>query len=99
MLENLDILTPNKLILGSNNFEVWFKKWLTSLNGLLLRKTSVMAMSSYFSSRNKNLYGIIVDSIKNRDDTIRTVEIEYRNHSEIIKRCTQCGVLIAIHTI
>ena len=46
-------------------------------------------------------HGIIVDSIKSRDNIIRTVEIEYRNHSENIKRRTRRGVcdLIIIHPI
>ena len=126
MLENLDILTPNRLILGRNNnrnpteplkidrnlnriiesnnkiFEVWFKKWLTSYVPSLVEKpkwfvtetnVSIGDVILFLKSEQEFVrqfqYGIIVDSIKSRDNIIRTVEIEYRNHSENIKRRTR----------
>ena len=105
-----------KRIIESNNkiFEVWFKEWLTSYVPSLVEKPKCFVAEKnvnigdvilFLKSEQEFVcqfqYGIIVDSIKSRDNITRTVKIEYRNHSENIKRCTRRGVhdLIIIHPI
>ena len=133
---DVDILTPNRLILGRNNnrnpteplkiekdirriiesnnkiFEVWFKEWLTSYVPSLVEKPKwfiteknvsigdvILFLKSEKEFDRQYQYGIIIDYIKSRDAIIRTVEIEYRNHNENMKRRTRRGVrdLIVIH--
>ena len=46
-------------------------------------------------------YGLVCTVVKGRDGLIRGVEVEYKNHTENVKRRTERGVrdLIVIHPV
>ena len=138
LLENLDILTPNRLLLGRNNnrnptlpleisgdvrkiidsnvkiYEKWFNEWLISY------VPSLVPQPKWFSSdRNvvvgdiiiykksdkefeKNYqYGIVSKTFEGKDGLIRSVEIEYQNSNENVRRVTRRGVreITVVHPV
>jgi hypothetical protein len=137
-VENLDILTPNRLLLGRNNnrspagslivtndprniikanndiFSTWFKCWLISYIPTLLhqpkwfnsdRDTKVGDVVLFLKS-NKEFdkqyqYGIVKNVKVGKDEKIREIEIEYQNHNEVVKRCTNrgCRDVVVIHPV
>ena len=138
MLDTLDILTPNRLLLGRNNsrspttpleitgdfrgiinsnskiVEAWFKEWLVSYVPSLIQQPKwfvsdrsirvgdiVLFLKAEKDFEREYQYGIIVKTVEGRDGLIRTVEIQYQNHSEQTKRTTKRGVrdIIIIHPV
>ena len=137
-LENLDILTPNRLLLGRNNsrnptlplevsgdfrkiidsnvtiYEKWFKEWIVSYVPLLVQQPKWFLSDRsgtegdvvIFKKSDKEFekyyqYGIISKTFEGRDGLIRTVEVEYQNSNENIKRVTKRGVreITVIHPV
>ena len=137
-LENLDILTPNRLILGRNNdrcptvplelaqdqkriietnnkiFKAWFNSWLISYVPTLIerpkwhdsdRGISVGDIILFLKSEQEfdlqYQYGKVNVLNKSRDGLVRTIEVEYQNHNEKIKRKTIRGVrdVVIIHRV
>ena len=138
LLENLDILTPNRLLLGRNNnrnptlpleisgdfrkiidsnvkiYEKWFNEWLVSYVPSLIpqpkwfssdRSVTIGDVVIYKKSDKefeKNYqYGIVSKTFQGKDGLIRTVEIEYQNSNEKIKRVTNRGVreITVVHPV
>jgi hypothetical protein len=137
-LENLDLITPNRLLLGRNNnrcptaplvlsndvkkiirsneeiFKAWFKGWLISYVPTLVPQPKwfetntkiaigdiVLISKSEKEFENLYQYGIVVSLHKDKDGLVRTVEIEYQNHNENVKRITKRGVreIVVIHPV
>ena len=135
-LENLDLITPNRLMLARNNnrcptgsvivsgdvgkmikqnnsvIQAWFEAWLTS------HVPSLMFQPKWFKSdrdpkvgdvilflkSDKDFeriyqYGLICDLKVSRDGKIRSLDIEYQNHTEKVKRRTTRGTreVVVIH--
>ena len=138
LLENLDLITPNRLLLGRNNnrsptaplvlsndvkkiistneqiFKAWFESWLTSYVPTLVPQPKwfvtdknvsigdvVIFTKSEKEFENIYQYGIIVSVHPSKDNLIRSVDIEYQNHKENVKRQTKRGVreIVVIHPI
>ena len=138
MVESLDILTPNRLILGRNNnrspseplritddlrgilesnsdtYGAWFKEWLTSYVPTIIEKPKwfvterhvhvgdvVMFLKSDKEFDKQYQYGLVVTTLESRDGLIRTVEVEYQNAGEKVKRRTRRSVrdLVIIHPV
>ena len=138
LLENLDLITPNRLLLGRNNnrsptaplvlsndvkkiistneqiFKAWFDGWLTSYVPTLVPQPKwfvtdknvsigdvVIFTKSEKEFENIYQYGIIVSVHPSKDNLIRSVDIEYQNHKENVKRQTKRGVreIVVIHPI
>ena len=138
MLENLDILTPNRLILGRNNtrspsgpleithdvrkiirsnnevFKMWFKEWMVSYVPHLVDQPKwftsersmavgdvVLLLKSDKIFDLQYQYGIVVRTVESKDGIIRSVEVEYQNPGENIKRRTTRGVreLVVVHPV
>ena len=138
MLENLDILTPNRLLLGRNNdrcptapleithdlrkivesnndiFRSWYKEWLVSFVPTLIEQPKwfvsdrsitvgdvVLLLKSEKEFDLQYQYGIVVRTFESKDGLVRSVEVEYQNPGERIKRRTKRGVrdLIVIHPV
>ena len=137
-LENLDILTPNRLLLGRNNnrspttpltlsndvkrivetnsdiFNVWFKSWLISYVPTLIHQPKwfendrsvsagdvVLFLKSEKEFENIYQYGLVKSVTLSKDGLIRSVGIEYKNHTENVKRTTNRGVrdIVVIHPV
>ena len=137
-IENLDLLTPNRLLLGRNNsrcptaplilskdvkriiennkniFKVWFKSWLISYVPTLIDKPKwfqndkhitegdiVLILKSEKEFDEQYQYGLVISTCMGKDGHIRTVDIEYQNHNEGVKRRTKRGVrdLVIIHPV
>ena len=138
-VENLDILTPNRLILGRNNdrcptaplelaqdrkriietnakiFKAWFNSWLISYVPTLIERPkwhdtdqeiSVGDVILKFLKSEQEFdlqyqYGIVKSVNKGKDGRVRTIEVEYQNHNEKIKRTTTRGVrdVVLIHRV
>ena len=137
-IENLDILTPNRLILGRNNnrsptqplelsqdskriiesnakiFRTWFEAWLISYVPTLVERPKwfhdddevsvndvVLFLKSDKEFDLQYQYGIVRSVNKGRDGKVRSIEVEYQNHNEQIKRKTTRGVrdVIIIHKV
>jgi hypothetical protein len=135
-IENLDILTPNRLILGRNNdrcpthplelsqdqkriiennakiFRAWFNSWLISYVPTLIERPKwfaddnavlvgdvVLFLKSEQEFDQQYQYGIVKSVNKGRDGRVRSIEVEYQNHNEKIKRITIRGVrdIVVIH--
>ena len=138
LLESLDILTPNRLILGRNNdrsptaplevshdlrrivasnndiYRSWFQEWLISHVPSLIDQPKwfvsdrSMAIGDVVlflkSERQFDLqyqYGLVVKTYESKDGLIRSVEVEYQNPGESVKRRTNRGVrdLVVIHQV
>ena len=138
LLENLDLITPNRLLLGRNNnrsptaplvlsndvkriistneqiFKAWFNSWVTSYVPTLVPQPKwfvtdknvsigdvVIFTKSEKEFENIYQYGIIVSVHPSKDNLIRSVDIEYQNHKENVKRQTKRGVreIVVIHPI
>ena len=137
-VENLDILTPNRLILGRNNdrcptaplemahdhkriiesnnkiFKAWFNSWLISYVPTLIERPKwhyddkaieigdvVLFLKAEQEFNLQYQYGIVISTNEGRDGRVRTIEIEYQNHQEKVKRTTTRGVrdVIVIHRV
>ena len=137
-LENLDLITPNRLLLGRNNnrspteplvlstdvkkiistnasiFKVWFKAWLVSCVPVLIEQPKWFKNSAsiqvgdvvLFLKNEKELetqyqYGMVSKVYKGEDNLIRSVDLEYQNSNESVKRTTKRGVrnLVVIHPV
>ena len=138
LLENLDILTPNRLILGRNNtrnptapleithdvrriiesnndvFKAWFTEWVVSYVPLLVDQPKwfssdrsmaigdvVLILKSDRAFDLQYQYGLVVKTFESKDGIIRSVEVEYQNPGENVKRLTTRGVreLVVIHPV
>ena len=138
MLESLDILSPNRLILGRNNcrsptapleithdvrrilesnkeiFTLWFKEWLVSFVPTLVEQPKwfvtdraiavgdvVLFLKSEKEFDLQYQYGIVVTTCEGKDGLIRSVDVEYQNPGESVKRRTRRGVreLVVIHAV
>ena len=138
MLESLDILSPNRLILGRNNcrsptaplevthdvrrivesnkkiYDQWFQEWLISYVPKLVEQPKWFASDRdiavgdvvLFLKSEKEFdlqyqYGIVATTYESRDGLTRTVDVEYQNAGENIKRRTRRGVreLVVIHSV
>ena len=90
-------------------FKAWFNSWLISYIQTLIERPKwfqdekgvsvgdvVLILKSEFDLTYQ--YGIVY---KGRDDRIRTIEVEYQNHNENIKRKTVRGVreVVVIHRV
>ena len=128
-LEDLDLITPNRLLLGRNNnrcpsgpltaqesfkrilktngeiYNTWFRSWLKSYVPTLLTRPKwltsdedikvgdvVLFLKSEKEFERDYQYGIIHLVNTGRDGHVRTVEVEYQNHNEGVKRYTSRGV-------
>ena len=128
-IENLDLIMPNRLILGRNNdrcptvplkishdrkkviesnakiFRAWFNSWLISYVPTLLDRPKwfedekgvsvgdvVLFLKSEQESNLNYQYGIVRSINKSSDGRVRTIEVEYQNHNEKLKRKTVRGV-------
>ena len=137
-LENLDILTPNRLILGKNNdrcpsvplelaqdykrivetnndiFNAWFNAWLVSYVPLVMERPKwyesnreacvgdiVLFLKETQVFDLQYQYGRVINLKRGTDNKVRTVEVEYQNHTEKVKRTTTRGVrdLVIIHQV
>ncbi len=137
-LENLGLITPNRLLLGRNNdrcptaplvlsndvkkiistneeiFKAWFDSWLLSYVPTLVpqpkwfvtnRNVSIGDVVVFTKSEKEfeNVYqfGMVVSVHPSKDGLIRSVDIEYQNHNENIKRQTKRGVreVVVIHPV
>ena len=137
-VENLYILTPNRLILGRNNdrcpttplelahdhkriiesnnkmFKAWFNSWLISYVPTLIEHPKwhyddkaieigdvVLFLKAEQEFNLQYQYGIVISTNEGRDGRVRTIEIEYQNHQEKVKRTTTRGVrdVIVIHRV
>ena len=137
-LENLDLITPNRLLLGRNNnrspteplilshdvkkiiatnadiFRVWFKAWLVSCVPVLIEQPKWFKTSStlkvgdvvMFLKNEKELetqyqYGMVSKVHPSSDGLIRSVDVDYQNHNENVRRTTKRGVrnLVVIHPV
>ena len=137
-LENLDLITPNRLLLGRNNnrcptaplvlsndvkkivqsneeiFKVWFKSWLISYVPTLVPKPKwfetntnisigdiVLITKSEKEFENLYQYGIVIALHKSKDNLVRSVDVQYQNHTENVKRVTKRGVreIVVIHPV
>ena len=137
-LENLDLITPNRLILGRNNnrcptaplvlsndvkkiistneqiFKAWFDSWLLSYVPTLVpqpkwfvtnRNVSIGDVVVFSKSEkdfeNTYQFGMVVSIHPSKDGLIRSVDIEYQNHNENVKRQTKRGVreIVVIHPV
>ena len=137
-IENLDILTPNRLILGRNNnraptvpleltgdskriieanakiIEAWFGSWLISYVPTLIdrpkwfkndthiaRGDVIMFLKEEKEFNRQYQYGIVREVKMGRDNRIRTIDIEYQNHNEKVKRRTIRGArdVVVIHRL
>ena len=138
MLDTLDILTPNRLLLGRNNsrspttpleisgdfrgiinsnsknVETWFKEWLVNYVPSLVQQPKwfqsdrsisvgdiVLFLKAEKEFEREYQYGIVLTTVEGRDGLVRTVEIQYQNHSEKTKRTTKRGVrdIVVIHPV
>ena len=138
MLESLDILSPNRLLLGRNNcrsptapleithdvrrliesnkeiFALWFKEWLVSFVPNLIEQPKwfvtdrgiavgdvVLFLKSEKEFDLQYQYGIVVSTCESKDGVTRSVEVEYQNPGENVKRRTRRGVreLVVIHAV
>ena len=138
MLESLDILSPNRLLLGRNNcrsptapleithdvrrilesnkeiFTLWFKEWLVSFVPTLVEQPKwfvtdraiavgdvVLFLKSEKEFDLQYQYGIVVTTCEGKDGLIRSVDVEYQNPGESVKRRTRRGVreLVVIHAV
>ena len=137
-IENLDILTPNRLLLGRNNdrcptvplqlsqdhkrvietnskiFKAWFHSWLVSYVPTLVERPKwyendqeisvgdvILFLKSEQEFDLQYQYGIVISVNKGRDGYVRTIDVEYQNHNENIKRKTVRGVrdIVVIHRV
>ena len=137
-LENLDLITPNRLLLGRNNnrsptepliisqdvkkiistnadiVKAWFKAWLVSCVPALIEQPKWFKNSGnlsvgdvvLFLKNEKELetqyqYGIVSRVHVSKDGHIRSVDLEYQNHNENVRRTTSRGArnLVVIHPI
>ena len=137
-LENIDLVTPNRLLLGRNNnrcpteplllsqdvkkiistnadiFRVWFKTWLVSCVPVLIEQPKWFKTSTnlqvgdvvLFLKNEKELetqyqYGMVSKVYPGSDGLIRSVDVDYQNHSENVRRTTKRGVrnLVVIHSV
>ena len=137
-LEDIDLVTPNRLLLARNNDrcpacplkmsgdfqemidhnnqvqEVWFKSWLKSYVPSLMFHPKwfntdkdpkigdvVLFLKSEREFDRQYQYGIISDVKKSRDGRIRTLEVEYQNSSEKVKRSTTRATrdIVVIHPV
>ena len=137
-LENLDLLTPNRLLLGRNNsrcptaplvlshdlkkiiqtnediFKVWFKSWLISYvptlvprpkwfetNRRISKGDIVLFSKSDKEFENVYQYGIVTSVYPGKDGCIRSIDVEYQNSNENVKRKTKRGVreITVIHPL
>ena len=137
-LEHLDVITPNRLILGRNNsrspnmplqlsgdfrkivdnnnkiFDQWFKEWLTSYVPTLVRQPKwfsternvVVGDVVIFKKSEKEFdktyqYGIVTKTFQSKDGLVRSVEVQYQNFNENVKRLSKRGVrdIIVIHPV
>ena len=137
-VEHLDLLTPNRLLLGRNNcrnptvpleisgdfrkiiennakmFDSWFKEWLISYVPSLVQQPKwfkcdrsvtvgdvVIFKKSDKEFEKKYQYGIVTKTFEGRDGLIRTIEVQYQNHNEDVKRVTKRGVrdITVIHPV
>ena len=135
-LENLDLITPNRLLLARNNnrcptgcvtvsedvgklikqnssiIETWFRAWLTSYVPTLMFQPKwfrsdrdpkvgdvILFLKSEKDFEKIFQYGLICDLKSSRDGRIRTLDIEYQNHTEKVKRRTTRGTreVVVIH--
>ena len=135
-LENLDLITPNRLLLARNNnrcptgcvtvsedvgklikqnssiIETWFRAWLTSYVPTLMFQPKwfrsdrdpkvgdvILFLKSEKDFERIFQYGLICDLKSSRDGRIRTLDIEYQNHTEKVKRRTTRGTreVVVIH--
>ena len=138
LLESLDILTPNRLILGRNNdrsptaplevshdlrrivasnndiYRSWFQEWLISHVPSLIdqpkwfvsdRSIAIGDVVLFLKSERQfdlqYQYGLVVKTYESKDGLIRSVEVEYQNPGESVKRRTNRGVrdLVVIHQV
>ena len=138
LLESLDILTPNRLILGRNNdrsptaplevshdlrkivasnndiYRSWFKEWMVSHVPSLIdqpkwfvtdRSIAIGDVVLFLKSEKQfdlqYQYGLVVKTYESKDGLIRSVEVEYQNPGESVKRRTNRGVrdLVVIHQV
>ena len=137
-LENIDLVTPNRLLLGRNNnrspteplllsqdvkkiistnadiFRVWFKAWLVSCVPVLIEQPKWFKTSTnlqvgdvvLFLKNEKELetqyqYGMVSKVYPGNDGLIRSVDVDYQNHNENVRRTTKRGVrnLVVIHPV
>ena len=137
-LENLDLITPNRLLLGRNNnrspteplilshdvkdiiatnadiFRVWFEAWLVSCVPVLIEQPKWFKSSTalkvgdvvLFLKNEKELettyqYGMVSKVHPSSDGLIRSVDVDYQNYNENVRRTTKRGVrnLVVIHPV
>ena len=137
-LEHLDVITPNRLILGRNNsrspnmplqlsgdfrkivdnnnkiFDQWFKEWLTSYVPTLVRQPKWFSTERnvvggdvvIFKKSEKEFdktyqYGIVTKTFQSKVGLVRSVEVQYQNFNENVKRLSKRGVrdIIVIHPV
>ena len=135
-LENLDLITPNRLMLARNNnrcptgsvivsgdvgkmikqnnsvIQAWFEAWLTSHVPTLMFQPKwfksdrdpkvgdvILFLKSDKDFERIYQYGLICDLKVSRDGKIRSLDIEYQNHTEKVKRRTTRGTreVVVIH--
>ena len=112
----LIIMEDVRKIIQQNNDMVatWLKCWLISYVPTLMMQPKwfhsdrdpkvgdiILFLKSEKEFAKKNQYGIICDLTVGRDGKIRNLQVEYRNHNEQTKRCTNRGTreVVVIHPI
>ena len=95
-------------------FDSWFKEWLISYVPSLVQQPKwfkcdrsvtvgdvVIFKKSDKEFEKKYQYGIVTKTFEGRDGLIRTIEVQYQNHNEDVKRVTKRGVrdITVIHPV
>ena len=95
-------------------FKTWFRSWLVSYVPTIVGKPKwfkndkdisvgdiILFTKSEKEFEDQYQYGIVESVHVEKDGRIRTVDIEYKNHNENVKRVTNRGVrdLVLIHPI
>ena len=95
-------------------FDQWFKEWLISYVPSLVRQPKwfksdrnvVVGDVVIFKKSDKEFdktyqYGIVTKTFESKDGLIRSVEVQYQNFNENVKRSSKRGVrdIIVIHPV
>ena len=95
-------------------FKAWFKEWVVSYVPLLVDQPKwflsdrsvaigdvVLILKSDKVFDLQYQYGLVVKTFESKDGIIRSVEVEYQNPGENVKRRTTRGVreLVVIHPV
>ena len=110
----LELSQDQKRIIEANAkiFRAWFNSWLISYVPTLIEHPKwfaydnevlvgdvVLFLKSEQEFDQQYQYGIVKSVNKGRDGRVRSIEVEYQNHNEKIKRITIRGVrdIVVIH--